>query len=110
MAAKAAADSGASFRVAARTSDQRVSGKTRGASLDEVWLLMEKSCQVRITRNGAIVTEEVRKNWERRRLTGEFQQAARRRDASAPGKKRANALVDLGSYHRNWKSRETRED
>jgi hypothetical protein len=61
MAANAAADSGASFRVAANTSDQRVCGKTRGASLDEVRRLMEKSCQVRITRNEALVTEEVRK-------------------------------------------------
>ena len=42
MAANAAADSGAFLRVAANTSDQRVWGNTRGASLDEVWLLMEK--------------------------------------------------------------------
>jgi hypothetical protein len=40
MASNAAADSGASFRVAANTSDHRVCGKIRDASLDEVRLLM----------------------------------------------------------------------
>jgi hypothetical protein len=40
MASNAAADSGASFRVAANTSDHRVCGKIRGALLDEVRLLM----------------------------------------------------------------------
>ena len=42
MASNAAADSGASFCVAASTSDQRVCGKIRGASLDEVRLLIGK--------------------------------------------------------------------
>jgi hypothetical protein len=43
MASNAADDSGAFFRVAANTSDQRVCGKIRCASLDEVRLLMEIS-------------------------------------------------------------------
>jgi hypothetical protein len=43
MASKAAADSGAFFRVAANTCDHRVCGKIRGASLEEVRLLMEIS-------------------------------------------------------------------
>jgi hypothetical protein len=43
MASKAAADSGEGRFVAANTTDQRVLGKTRGASLDEAWLLMRTS-------------------------------------------------------------------
>jgi hypothetical protein len=62
MASNAAADSGAFFRVAANTSDHRVCGNIRGASLDEIKLLMEIMYPMRITGNRVVVTEEVRKS------------------------------------------------
>ena len=49
MSSSAAADSGEGVRVAASTTDQRVLGKTRGASLEEAWLLMRASYQEQLS-------------------------------------------------------------
>ena len=49
MISSAAADSGEGVRVAASTTDQRVLGKTRGASLAEAWLLMRTSYQEQLS-------------------------------------------------------------
>src|ERR1700733_6460219 len=52
MASSAAADSGDGRCVAASTTDHRVFGKTRGASLDETWLLMNLRINMNYRKRG----------------------------------------------------------
>jgi len=57
MASNAATDSGEARCRAASTTDQRVLGKTRGAALEEAWLLMLADMLSKcITENEQVVT------------------------------------------------------
>jgi hypothetical protein len=74
MISSAAADSGEGVRVAASTTDQRVLGKTRGASLEEAWLLMRTSYQEQLRETRRLLQT----------LAEDHNSAAMRNDSPAP--------------------------